>query len=300
MNFGTWHPKGNQFLYGFVRPCVHFRTSASWFGSSIKHVATRNWLASHGDFGGEMFVRVVFSCASSSSSSSSSSPTAMIEARCFLPGPQPRWCELSVPCRTSTTIMWAQCSVPDLNHDHVSSVSRAGPQPRSCELSVPCRTSTARWNVRKNVGRLPAVSTSVCEALALYCRRCKLEELENCRWAGSCNGNRRMRASLRMLRQPWDLSNRKLAKTKVSSTAVQVGNGLHRCSKLYKCPEWQAAESFGCGHKRTWNGQLWPQLEHSPAVHLSSRKLHALWVFWNVMAGITRRKLIFCKQRKMA
>ena len=112
------------------------------------------------------------------------------------PRPQLRWSKLDVSCQTSTAMMWAQCSVPHLNHDHVSSVSRAGPQPRSCELSVPCRTSTARWNVRKNarknvrryvrknvrknvrryvrknprknirenVGRLPAVSTSVCEA----------------------------------------------------------------------------------------------------------------------------------------
>ena len=58
----------------------------------------------------------LFSSSSSWSSSSSSSPTAMIEARCFL---------------------------PDLNRDDVSSVFLAGPQPRWCELSVPCRTSTA-------------------------------------------------------------------------------------------------------------------------------------------------------------
>ena len=34
------------------------------------------------------------------------------------------------------------CDVPDLNHELVSSVWRAGPQPRSCEFSVACRTST--------------------------------------------------------------------------------------------------------------------------------------------------------------
>ena len=61
----------------------------------------------------------------------------------FLAGPQPRSCELSVPCRTSTAIVWVQCSVPDLHRDPVSSVFRAGPQPRPCEFSVPCRTSTA-------------------------------------------------------------------------------------------------------------------------------------------------------------
>ena len=40
-----------------------------------------------------------------------------------LAGPQPRSCLHSVPCLTSTAIVWVQRSVPDLN--------------RSCELSVP-------------------------------------------------------------------------------------------------------------------------------------------------------------------
>ena len=61
----------------------------------------------------------------------------------FRAGPQPRSCEISVPCRTSTAIRWDQCSAPDLNHDPVRSVFRAGPQPRSGESSVPRRTSTA-------------------------------------------------------------------------------------------------------------------------------------------------------------
>ena len=41
----------------------------------------------------------------------------------------------SVLCRTSTTTIHAQCSLPDLNHDHLPSVP--------CRTSsVPCRTST--------------------------------------------------------------------------------------------------------------------------------------------------------------
>ena len=64
----------------------------------------------------------------------------------FPAGPQPRLSALSVPCRTSTAPLCAQtqCSVPDLNHDHLSPVFPAGPQPRPSALSVPCRTSTAR------------------------------------------------------------------------------------------------------------------------------------------------------------
>ena len=106
-----------------------------------------------------------FSFSSSSSSSFSCDHVSSV----WRAGPQPRLCEFSVACRTSTAILWVQCGVPDLNRDPVSSVRRAGPQPRLCELcgvpdlnrecvssvwragprprlcefSVACRTSTA-------------------------------------------------------------------------------------------------------------------------------------------------------------
>ena len=62
----------------------------------------------------------------------------------------------SVRCRTSTTTIHAQCSLPDLNHGpstpqwslpdlnhgHPRPVFPAGPQPRPSPPSVPCRTST--------------------------------------------------------------------------------------------------------------------------------------------------------------
>ena len=102
---------------------------------------------------------------SSSSSSSNCDPRSTV----FSVGPQPRPSTPSVPCRTSTTTIHAQCSLPDLNHDHPRPVFPAGPQPRlsnaQCSLpglnhdhprpvlpagpqpsnppSVPCRTSTA-------------------------------------------------------------------------------------------------------------------------------------------------------------
>ena len=82
--------------------------------------------------------------------------TTTIHAQCSLPdlnhdhprpvfpaGPQPRPSTPSVPCRTSTTTIHAQCSLPDLNHDHPRPVFPAGPQPRPSTPSVPCRTSTA-------------------------------------------------------------------------------------------------------------------------------------------------------------
>ena len=61
----------------------------------------------------------------------------------FSVGPQPRPSTLSVPCRTSTASIHAQCSLPDLHHDHPRPVFPAGPQPRPSTPSVPCRTSTA-------------------------------------------------------------------------------------------------------------------------------------------------------------
>ena len=59
----------------------------------------------------------------------------------FPAGPQPRPSTPSVPCRTSTTTIHAQCSLPDLNHDHPRPVFPAGPQLRAPGPSVPCRTS---------------------------------------------------------------------------------------------------------------------------------------------------------------
>ena len=39
----------------------------------------------------------------------------------------------------------------------------------------------------------------------------------------------------------------------------------------------QAAESHGCWHEGRSDRQLWSQLQHSCAVHIESRRLHAPW-----------------------
>ena len=75
--------------------------------------------------------------------SSSSSSNCDLRSTAFPAGPQPRPSTPSVLCRTSTTTIPAQCSLPDLNHDHPRPVQfPAGPQPRASPPSVPCRTST--------------------------------------------------------------------------------------------------------------------------------------------------------------
>ena len=86
-----------------------------------------------------------------SASKSSFFPTCQVRVvrfyvSCLLsssPPPQRRPSTHSVLCRTSTTTIHAQCSLPDLNHDHPRPVFPAGPQPRPSTPSVPCRTSTA-------------------------------------------------------------------------------------------------------------------------------------------------------------
>ena len=114
-------------------------------------------------------VRFYVSCRAFSSSSASSglqprpstpsvrcrTSTTTIHAQCSLPdfnhdqprpvfaaGPQPRPSTSSVRCRTSTTTIHAQCSLPDLNQDHPRPVFAAGPQPRPSTPTVHCRTST--------------------------------------------------------------------------------------------------------------------------------------------------------------
>ena len=78
--------------------------------------------------------------------SSSSSPLLLLlslsssSSRCPpRPPAQLRLAIHSVLCRTSTTTIHAQCSLPDLNHDHPRPVFPAGPQPRPSTPSVPCR-----------------------------------------------------------------------------------------------------------------------------------------------------------------
>ena len=72
----------------------------------------------------------------SSSSSSSSTATRVHSVLCrtsttrstvFSAGPQPRPSTPSVPCRTSTTTIHAQCSLPDLNREYPRQVFPAGP-----------------------------------------------------------------------------------------------------------------------------------------------------------------------------
>ena len=156
--FRTWNSKKKQYLYwGFPSHNVigvhpnHHSPSARWGLLDFMSVA---WSSS--------------SSSSSSFSSSSSSrcppprrpprpPPAPLRSMSVCPagpqprpstsvcpaGPQPRPSAPSVPCRTSTTTIHAQCSLPDLNHDHPRPVFPARPQPRPSTPSVPCRTSTA-------------------------------------------------------------------------------------------------------------------------------------------------------------
>ena len=95
---------------------------------------------------------VAWSSSSSSSSSSSRCPPR--------PPTQLRLAIHSVLCRTSTTTIHAQCSLPDLNHDHPRPVFPAGPQPRPSTPSVPCRTSTTTIHAQCS---LPDLNQKICQ-----------------------------------------------------------------------------------------------------------------------------------------
>ena len=90
---------------------------------------------------------------SSSSSSSSSSSLLNCDPRStvFSAGPQPRPPTPSVPCRTSTTTIHAQCSLPDRNHDHPRPVFPAGPHVG--KYGTKNVQKKVRKNVRQNVRR---------------------------------------------------------------------------------------------------------------------------------------------------
>ena len=99
----------------------------------------------------------------------------------FSVGPQPRPSTPSVPCRTSTTTIPAQCSLPDLNHDHPRPVFPAGPQPRVSTPSVPCRTSCRKiWDQRMCRRKLERMSDKYV-IYYLQTRACVVE------WPGQCH-----------------------------------------------------------------------------------------------------------------
>ena len=104
-------------------------------------------------------------CSSSFSSSSSSSSPCLVVTNCddvcsvrsVLPSTESVR-SISVPRRTSTVILWDQCSAPDLNCDIVGSVFRAerrAPQGACGQDTGHIRTNTA-W-----IDRSPCISTTL-------------------------------------------------------------------------------------------------------------------------------------------
>ena len=96
------------------------------------------------------FMSACSSSASSSacSSSSSSSSSASSSSACSSSSSSS---SSSRHPLASTASSHVQCSLPDLNHDHLRPVFPDGPQRRPSASSVPCHTSTDRKNVKQNV-----------------------------------------------------------------------------------------------------------------------------------------------------
>ena len=74
-----------------------------------------------------------------------STPSVPYPRPVFPAGPQPRPSTPSVPCRTSTTTIHAQCSLPDLNREYPRQVFPAGPHVGRYG------TKNVQKKVRKNV-----------------------------------------------------------------------------------------------------------------------------------------------------
>ena len=96
----------------------------------------------------------------------SSSCLVLLSSSSSPPRPPRPPCHPCRPCRPRrprrprpTATRDPQCSLPDLNHDHLRPVFPVGPQPRPSTLSVPCRTSTTTIHAQCPAGPQPRVST---------------------------------------------------------------------------------------------------------------------------------------------
>ena len=124
----------------------------------------------------------------------------------FSVGPQPQPSTPSVPCRTSTTTIPAQCSLPDLNHDHPRPVFPAGPQlgeyPRQVFPAGPhvgrYGTKNVQKKVRKNVRQVCYIllaNSRVCGRVTgamplLTLQVAKFEAISLNRWQSHWGGQR--------------------------------------------------------------------------------------------------------------
>ena len=80
-------------------------------------------------------------------------------------GPQPRPSTPSVPCRSSTSTIRAQCSLPELNHDHPCPVFPAGlnhDHPRPVFPAGPQPRPSALTNDSDKLSSVSSISSEEC------------------------------------------------------------------------------------------------------------------------------------------
>ena len=110
----------------------------------------------------------------------------------FPAGPQPRVSPPSVPCRTSTTTIHAQCSLPDLNREYPCQVFPAGPHVGRYG------TKNVQKKVRKNVRQICYIlfaNSRVCGRVPgamplLTLQVAKFEAISLNRWQSHWGGQR--------------------------------------------------------------------------------------------------------------
>ena len=232
-------------------------------------------------------------CSSPPLLSSSSCSTATLDAQCslsdlnhdhprpvFPAGPQPRPSPPSVPCRTSTTTIHAQCSLPDLNREYPRQVFPAGPHVGRYG------TKNVQKKVRKNVRQVCYIllaNSHVCGRVTgamplppITLQVAKFEAISLNRWQSHWGGQRHFHFCTfgAVCKDAWDRQ--------------------HLTASYYKLLEVISCwiDAWDSQHHTGFLLCITAMLGKSP-VTKASDKSGVNKLFWNVMVGITRSKVIF-------
>ena len=226
---------------------------------------------------------------------SSSCSTATLDAQCslsdlnhdhprpvFPAGPQPRPSPPSVPCRTSTTTIHAQCSLPDLNREYPRQVFPAGPHVGRYG------TKNVQKKVRKNVRQVCYIllaNSRVCGRVTgamplLTLQVAKFEAISLNRWQSHWGGQRHFHFCTfgAVCKDAWDRQH--------------LTASYYKLLEVISCwiDAWDSQHHTGFLLCITAMVAWW--ICKSP-VTKASDKSGVNKLFWNVMVGITRSKVIF-------
>ena len=170
---------------------------------------------------------------------------------------------LSSSSSCSTATLDEQCSLSDLNHDHPRPVFPAGPQPRPSPPSVPCRTSTTTIHAQCS---LPDLNRE-------YPRQVFPAGPHVGRY-GTKNVQKKVRKNVRQVCYILLANSRVCGRVTGAMPLLTLQVAKFKAISLNR---WQSR----------WGGQRHFHLTKA------SDKSGVNKLFWNVMVGITRSKVIY-------